>query len=77
MMVDSYELMAQIKKKGFTQQDIADKLGINVVTLNRKIKNKNEFLTSELYRLSEILDIPIDSPIFFSHNVTNSNYSNY
>lgn len=65
-MVDSYELMVQIKKKGFTQQDIADKLGINVVTLNRKIKNKNEFLTSELYRLSEILDIPIDSPIFLA-----------
>lgn len=65
-MVDSYELMAQIKRKGFTQQDIADKLGITIVTLNRKIKNKNEFLTSELYRLSEILDIPIDSPIFFS-----------
>lgn len=72
-MVDSYELMAQIKRKGFTQQDIADKLGITIVTLNRKIKNKNEFLTSELYRLSEILDIPIDSPIFFSRNVTDSN----
>ena len=76
-MIIGERIRKERKKKGFTQQDIADKLGINVVTLNRKIKNKNEFLTSELYRLSEILDIPIDSPIFFSHNVTNSNYSNY
>lgn len=74
-MVDSEILSALIKKAGYTQTEIAKKLGITTMTLNRKIRNHTEFTASELFALSTILSIPIDSPIFFNTNVTDSKHS--
>lgn len=71
-MTDTYLLEAAIKKKGFSRATIAEKLGISEMTLYRKLHNQTEFTASEIYKLSQLLDLPPGDPIFFSQSVTYS-----
>lgn len=65
-MTDSNLLRAKIIEKGFTQTEIATKLGISAQSLNYKINNKREFKASEIEKLCGILGIKNKNSYFFS-----------
>ena len=56
-MTNSNELRAAITRKGMTQEQVAEALGITTATLNYKINNKREFKTSEVKALVDLLEI--------------------
>ena len=59
-------LKARIVEKGFTQGEIAEKLGISATAFNNKITGKVELKASEIFKLSEILDIDNKDAYFFN-----------
>lgn len=54
-MVDTERLRAKIDAAGITYKHIAAQIGISQQALRLKITNKNEFVASEIVKLSEIL----------------------
>jgi transcriptional regulator with XRE-family HTH domain len=69
-MVNTRELKAQMRRKGMTQRELAQEVGINITTLNRKINNEGGDLITvkEATEITKILDIPEDmiGSIFFA-----------
>ena len=67
-MTNSLELKAAIVRNGYTQEEIAEMLGITVATLNYKINNKSEFKGSEIKKLAETLSLSREQTdnIFFA-----------
>lgn len=59
-------LKARIVEKGFTQSEIAEKIGISATAFNNKITGKVDFKASEISKLSDILDIDNKDAYFFS-----------
>lgn len=70
-MTDVLKLKAAIVLSGFTQQEIADKLGLSATAFNNKLRNKTEFKSSEIQKLREILKIKSEEVenIFFAKKV--------
>lgn len=70
-MTNSNELRAAITRKGMTQEQVAEALGITTATLNYKINNKREFKTSEVKALVDLLEIKKEDidKIFFANDV--------
>jgi len=52
-------------EKGYTQQDIADKLGISVSAYNLKEQGKRQFIIEEICEILNILDCKFED-IFIS-----------
>ena len=67
-MINSNKLKGIIKDRGFTQDDIAKKMGIAQVSLSLKINNKRGFSLDEANQIMTILSIPKEefSSIFFN-----------
>ena len=61
-------LQSKIKASGLKKKFIAEELGITVKALNKKIKNKVEFLASEINKLCILLNLsdPEITEIFFN-----------
>ena len=70
-MVDTNSLKSAIAKKGYTQSEVAQKIGISTQSLNYKLLNKTEFKVDEAYRLCDVLEIPKESmsDIFFAQKI--------
>lgn len=70
-MTNSNELRAAMTRKGMTQEQVAEALGVTTATLNYKINNKREFKTSEVKALVDLLEIPKEDidKIFFANDV--------
>lgn len=70
-MINTLKLKAVILERGFTQEQIAQMLGMTIATFNYKVNNKREFKVSEIKRLSEILHLTVDevNNIFFAEKV--------
>lgn len=70
-MTNSNELRAAMTRKGMTQEQVAEALGVTTATLNYKINNKREFKTSEVKALVDLLEIPKENidKIFFANDV--------
>ena len=66
-MFDKNKLKAKIVENGFTIEQIAQKLGINYVTLYRKLSSDTEFTRNEIAMLKDILRLSIEEidNIFF------------
>ena len=64
-MFDEDEFRKIIKRKGKTLQDVADMIGINLVTLYRKMSGKSYFYRSEMDILIKELKIKNPEKIFF------------
>lgn len=47
------------KKAGLTQQDVANKLGLNQATYSAMERGSQKILSSYLFQIAEILQIPI------------------
>ena len=54
--------------RGFTQEDVAKKMGMASRTFCKKESNPETFTVGEIKKLSEILCV--EEEIFFSENVT-------
>ena len=68
-MTNTLKLKALIMERGFTQEEVAKRLGISVQSLNYKINNKREFKASEIQALTKILDVQDVDSIFFARDV--------
>lgn len=71
-MTNSEELMSLIKERGLKLKYVAEALGLTSYGLSLKINNKNEFKTSEVTALCEILGITSlreKEKIFFAREV--------
>lgn len=56
-MTDTIKIKQLISESGYKMQHIASKLGITRYSLSLKLNNKNEFKTSEVAILCELLGI--------------------
>lgn len=65
IMVNEQLLKAKIVEMGFTQSEIASKLGLSLTSLNYKMNGKTEFKANEIYALSDILKIKDKDAYFF------------
>lgn len=68
-MTNTNLLKARIIEKGFTQAEIAEKLGISYQSFNYKLNNRTEFKASEIEALCEILEIEDKDLYFFQPKV--------
>lgn len=60
--INTNEIKAEMVRKGYTQKDVAELLGISLRALSNKLNGKNKkgsFTDREIERLQEILDIDI------------------
>lgn len=68
MLFKSELLKAKMVAKGVSAKELADKIGINTVTLYRKINGKTEFTRSEMQIIKSVFNLnkgEMDS-IFFA-----------
>ncbi|HAG04069.1 MAG TPA: hypothetical protein DCG28_01400 [Lachnospiraceae bacterium] len=72
-MTDSRKLKAVIIEKGFTQDQIAELIGMSSATFSYKLNNKVEFKASEILIISKVLELTTQQTmdIFFAENVEN------
>ncbi len=68
-MLDVNGLKAAIVKKGLTQKDVADKLGMSPKTFSSRL-SKGIFGSDEIEKLMTILDISNPMDIFFAKKVS-------
>lgn len=70
-MTNTLKLKAVILERGFTQEQIAEMLGMTIATFNYKVNNKSEFKASEIKKLGEILHLTAEevNTIFFADKV--------
>lgn len=68
-MINVNELKGRIVAKGYTQTDVANKIGITPKTFSTKLK-KGVLNSKEIEKLIDILDIKNPIDIFFVDNVT-------
>ena len=54
-MINSEMLQQEIKESGLKLSFIAEKSGMSLMSLNRKINGETEFKVSEIIKISEIL----------------------
>lgn len=66
-MTNTKLLEAKIEASGLKKNYIADQLGITYQGFYLKLTGKNEFIASEIQKLTKLLDIPDKEikPIFF------------
>lgn len=60
MVFNHSKLLGRIREYGFTQETLAKSIGINVCTLNYKLKGKAYFTSQEIDKICELLSIPND-----------------
>ena len=63
--IDTLMLLMRMRMKKLSQNKVAKELGMTTNTFQKKINNKSEFTISEVAKLANMLDVPIDSSIFF------------
>lgn len=68
-MVDANALRGIIVSRGFSQQDVAEFLGINPKTFYRKMKT-GVFGSDEMEKMIDLLKIKDPARIFFAKKVT-------
>lgn len=61
-LVDTNRIKAEMKYRNLTQQDIANRLGVHVITIGKRLKN-GKWQIWEIKKLMEILELP--SEVFF------------
>lgn len=69
MTYDYSNLLGAMRSKGITQEQLARIIGKSAATLNRKLCGAREFKQSEMFKILEALDEPIErtSFYFFKH----------
>lgn len=65
--MDVKRLRAELLVKGYTLKKYANFLGINVVTLHRKLSGDSDFKRNEIIKSREIFGTELTEMIFFAH----------
>ena len=71
-MTNTEKLEKAIRESGLRKSWIAERMGLSTYGFMRKVSNKNEFKTSEVQKLCEILSIRTTTErdeIFFANKV--------
>ena len=65
------KLLGRIREKGFTQEQLANLVGMTPGTMSTKLNNQSHFNQSEILAISEVLDISISEygEYFFTRKV--------
>lgn len=65
------KLLGLMKEKGFTQDELSEKVGISAATLSAKLNHKGVFKQSEITNIAKALDISGReiALYFFNHEV--------
>lgn len=58
MQFDYSKLLGRIKELGYTQEDLADEIGISESTMSLKLNNRAVFTQPEIVRIRRALAIP-------------------
>lgn len=68
MKFNHSKLLGRIRECGFTQEQLAEAIGISKNTLSAKLNNQFYFTAKEIYAICEILNIPVSeiSEYFFA-----------
>lgn len=53
------KVKGKIREKGMTYQDVAEKLGLSLVSVSDKINGKSDFLVSEAVQVAKMLSTDI------------------
>lgn len=63
------KLLGRMRECGFTQAELARKVGISETTLNLTLNNNRGFKQDEITKTCEVLDIPMSAvpEYFFAH----------
>ncbi len=69
-MFDKRRFLAQLTLRGVTKKELARYLGINEVTLYRKIDNNGSFTREEISKMIPFLKIENVEEIFFAERLT-------
>ena len=71
-MFDAELFKAAYISKGYTQEKLAEEIGMSLRTLNNKICGKQEFWASEVNTICKVLGIDVDGrmAIFFADEVS-------
>lgn len=66
---DYSKMLGIMREKKITQRDLASKIGISEVSLNKKLSNKTQFKQGEMASILDTmgLDIHDVATIFFNH----------
>lgn len=76
LIFDYSKLVGRIREMGFTQDSLAEVVGIGASTLNLKLCNKRLFKQDEILKIVEALKISIaDIPMYFFCLKTSENGS--
>lgn len=57
-MYDYSKLKGRIKEKGFTQEEVANRINKDKSTLSLKLNNQSLFVQDEISDIVKLLDIP-------------------
>lgn len=69
-MFDKNKFKIQLLLNNLKLPEIAELLGVNLVTLYRKMNGESDFYRNEIQLLCEILNIENPAEIFFAEEVT-------
>lgn len=59
MKFNNSKLLGKIRECGYTQERLADAIGISKTTLNAKLNGQFYFTTKEIDAICEVLSIPV------------------
>lgn len=63
---DYSKLLGRMREYGFTQVELAKRIGISETSINLTLKNRRDFRQDEITKVSSLLDIePGDIPAYF------------
>lgn len=68
------KLLGKMRECGFTQEQLANAIGINKATLSVKLNNRFSFSQDEIIAICKVLNIPISEigEFFYAIEVQNS-----
>jgi DNA-binding Xre family transcriptional regulator len=66
---DKRKFLAQMTLRDVSKKELAEKLGINEITLYRKINNDGFFTRKEINTMIEVLAIENPAEIFFAEEL--------
>lgn len=58
-MYDYSKLLGAMREKHITQDNLAEKIGLNSATLNQKLKNNSQFKQNEMLDILRCLELPL------------------
>lgn len=67
-MTNTTEFKVAMMRASMTMESLAEQVGISAVSMSYKVNNKREFTSSEIKRISDILNLTIEERelIFFA-----------